>query len=143
MKRLIAERSVLYLGRMYAPGDALPASDGTMVAAWLRAKSAKWTGEAAEPQQSAQEGAVQAGGSPQDSQDQNEGQEGQENGQEAKMMEGHLDPEQLATMKKADLEKLAEQLGIDISGAKNNKERAELIASATVQVPETETGSAH
>ena len=30
MKRLIAERSVLYLGRMYAPGDALPASDGIM-----------------------------------------------------------------------------------------------------------------
>ena len=51
MKRLIAERSVLYLGRMYAPGDALPASDGIMVAAWLRAKSAKWTGEAEEPQQ--------------------------------------------------------------------------------------------
>lgn len=116
MKRLIAERSVLYLGRMYAPGDALPASDGIMVAAWLRAKSAKWTGEAAEPQQSAQE---------------------------AKMVEGHLDPDQLSTMKKSDLEKLAEQLGIDISGAKNNKERAELIASATVQVPETETGSAH
>ena len=127
MKRLIAERSVLYLGRMYAPGDALPASDGIMVAAWLRAKSAKWTGEAAEPQQSAQ----------------NKGQEGKENGQEAKMVEGHLDPDQLSTMKKSDLEKLAEQLGIGISGAKNNKERAELIASATVQVPETETGSAH
>lgn len=135
MKRLIAERSVLYLGRMYAPGDALPASDGIMVAAWLRAKSAKWTGEAAEPQQSAQEDAAKTDGS-QDSQGQNEG-------QEAKMVEGHLDPDQLSTMKKSDLEKLAEQLGIDISGAKNNKERAELIASATVQVPETETGSAH
>lgn len=134
MKRLIAERSVLYLGRMYAPGDALPASDGIMVAAWLRAKSAKWTGEAAEPQQSAQEDAAKTDGS-QDSQGQNEG-------QEAKMVEGHLDPDQLSTMKKSDLEKLAEQLGIDISGAKNNKERAELIASATVQVPETETGSA-
>lgn len=117
MKRLIAERSVLYLGRMYAPGDALPASDGIMVAAWLRAKSAKWTGEAAEPQQSAQEDAAKTDGS--------------------------QDPDQLSTMKKSDLEKLAEQLGIDISGAKNNKERAELIASATVQVPETETGSAH
>lgn len=136
MKRLIAERSVLYLGRMYAPGDALPASDGIMVAAWLRAKSAKWTGEAAEPQQSAQEDAAKTDGS-------QEGQEGKENGQEAKMVEGHLDPDQLSTMKKSDLEKLAEQLGIDISGAKNNKERAELIASATVQVPETETGSAH
>lgn len=59
------------------------------------------------------------------------------------MVEGHLDPDQLSTMKKSDLEKLAEQLGIDISGAKNNKERAELIASDTVRVPETETGSAH
>lgn len=142
MKRPIAERSVLYLGRMYAPGDALPASDGIMVAAWLRAKSAKWTGETAEPQQSAQEDAAKTDGS-QDSQGQNEGQEGKENGQEAKMVEGHLDPDQLSTMKKSGLEKLAEQLGIDISGAKNNKERAELIASATVQVPETETGSAH
>lgn len=142
MKRLIAERPVLYLGHMYDPGDTLPASDGTMVAAWLRAKSAKWTGEAAEPQQSAQEAAGQADGS-QDSRGQNGGQEAQENGQEAQMVEGHLDPDQLATMKKADLEKLAEQLGVDISGAKNNKERAELIASATVQVPETETGSAH
>lgn len=83
MKRLIAERSVLYLGRMYAPGDALPASDGIMVAAWLRAKSAKWTGEAAEPQQSAQEDAAKTDGS-QDSQGQNKGQEGKENGQEAK-----------------------------------------------------------
>ena len=102
MKRLIAERSVLYLGRMYAPGDALPASDGIMVAAWLRAKSAKWTGEAAEPQQSAQEDAAKTDGS-QDSQGQNEGQEGKENGQEAKMVEGHLDPDQLSTMKKSDL----------------------------------------
>ena len=89
-----------------------------------------------------QEDAAKTDGS-QDSQGQNKGQEGKENGQEAKMVEGHLDPDQLSTMKKSDLEKLAEQLGIDISGAKNNKERAELIASATVQVPETETGSAH
>ena len=35
MKRLIAERSVLYLGRMDAPGDALPASVGIWVAAWV------------------------------------------------------------------------------------------------------------
>lgn len=141
MKRLIAERSVLYLGRMYAPGDALPASDGIMVAAWLRAKSAKWTGEAEESRQEAQEGAGQADGS-QDSQNRNGGQEAQENGQEAGMVEGHLDPDQLATMRKADLEKLADQIGVDISGAKNNKERAELIAATTVQAPANETGGA-
>ena len=58
------------------------------------------------------------------------------------MLEGHLDAEQLATMKKADLEKLAGQLGVDISGAKNNKERAELIAAVPVQAPANETGGA-
>jgi hypothetical protein len=59
------------------------------------------------------------------------------------MVEGHLDPDQLATMKKAGLEKLAARLGVDISGAKNNKERAELIAATTVQAPANETGGAH
>ena len=70
------------------------------------------------------------------------GQEAQENGQEEGMVERHLDPDQLATMRKADLEKLADQLGVDISGAKNNKERAELIAAAPVQAPANETGGA-
>lgn len=135
MKKLIAKRPVLYLGRMYATGDTLPANDQKMVTAWLNAKSAEWGG------QEAQESAEQADGS-QGSQEQNEGQKAQGNGQEGKMVEGHLDAEQLATMKKAELEKLADQLGVDISGAKNNKERAELIAAAPVQAPENETGGA-
>lgn len=142
MKKLIAKRSVLYLGRMYDAGDPLPANDQKMVTAWLNAKSAEWDGqEAEECRQEAQEGAKQADGS-QGSQEQNEGQEDEENGQE-EMVEGHLDAEQLATMKKADLEKLADQLGVDISGAKNNKERAELIAAVPVQAPAHETGGAH
>lgn len=141
MKKLIAKRSVLYLGRMYDAGDTLPANDQKMVTAWLNAKSAEWDGqEAEECRQEAQEGAKQADGS-QGSQEQNEGQEDEENGQE-EMVEGHLDAEQLATMKKADLEKLADQLGVDISGAKNNKERAELIAAVPVQAPAKEAGSA-
>lgn len=140
MKKLIAKRSVLYLGRMYDAGDTLPANDQKMVTAWLNAKSAEWDGqEAEECRQEAQEGAKQADGS-QGSQEQNEGQEDEENGQE-EMVEGHLDAEQLATMKKADLEKLADQLGVDISGAKNNKERAELIAAVPVQAPAHETGA--
>lgn len=106
MKKLIAKRSVLYLGRMYDAGDTLPANDQKMVTAWLNAKSAEWDGQ-------------------------------------EEMVEGHLDAEQLATMKKADLEKLADQLGVDISGAKNNKERAELIAAVPVQAPAHETGGAH
>lgn len=135
MKKLIAKRSVLYLGRMYDAGDTLPANDQKMVTAWLNAKSAEWDG------QEAQEGAKRADGS-QGSQEQNEGQEAEENGQE-EMVEGHMDAEQLATMKKAALEKLADQLGVDISGAKNNKERAELIAAVPVQAPAHETGGAH
>ena len=150
MKKLIAKRPVLYLGRMYDAGDTLPANDQKMVTAWLNAKSAAWDGqEAGERHQEAQEDAEQADGS-QDNRSQNggqesqeNGQEAQENGQEAKMLEGHLDAEQLATMKKADLEKLADQLGVDISGAKNNKERAELIAAVPVQAPAHETGGAH
>ena len=142
MKKLIAKRPVLYLGRMYDAGDTLPANDQKMVTAWLNAKSAAWAGqEAGERHQEAQEDAEQADGS-QDSRSQNGGREAQENGQEAKMLEGHLDAEQLATMKKAELEKLADQLGVDISSAKNNKERAELIAAAPVQSPANETGGA-
>lgn len=142
MKKLIAKRPVLYLGRMYDAGDTLPANDQKMVTAWLNAKSAEWGGqEAQESRQEAQESAEQADGS-QGSQEQNEGQEAEENGQEAEMVEGHLDAEQLATMKKAELEQLAADLGMDISNAKNNRERAELIAAVPVQAPAKEAGSA-
>lgn len=142
MKKLIAKRPVLYLGRMYDAGDTLPANDQKMVTAWLNAKSAEWGGqEAQESRQEAQESAEQADGS-QGSQEQNEGQEAEENGQEAEMVEGHLDDEQLATMKKAELEQLAADLGVDISNAKNNRERAELIAAVPVQAPAKEAGSA-
>ena len=106
MKKLIAKRPVLYLGRMYDAGDTLPANDQKMVTAWLNAKSAEW------------------------------------GGQEAEMVEGHLDAEQLATMKKAELEQLAADLGVDISNAKNNRQRAELIAAVPVQAPAKEAGSA-
>lgn len=142
MKKLIAKRPVLYLGRMYDAGDTLPANDQKMVTAWLNAKSAEWgRQEAQERRQEAQESAEQADGS-QGSQEQNEGQEAEENGQEAEMVEGHLDAEQLATMKKAELEQLAADLGVDISNAKNNRERAELIAAVPVQAPAKEAGSA-
>lgn len=42
MKQLIAKRSILYQNRMYAPGQVLPAADGRMAEAWLRAGSAAW-----------------------------------------------------------------------------------------------------
>ena len=43
MKKLIAQRPVLYLGRSYERGAALPAQDRLMVEAWLRAGSAVWS----------------------------------------------------------------------------------------------------
>ena len=135
MKILIAKRSVLYLGRMYDPGDTLPANDQKMVTAWLNAKSAVWA------DQEAKEGEEQADVYT-DNQEQENATEGAEEGQGTEMVEGNLDPDQLATMKKDALEKLAVQLGVDISGAKNNKERAELIAAVTVQAPKSGTGSA-
>ncbi len=39
----------------------------------------------------------------------------------------------LERMTKADLEQMAQDMGVDISGAKNNRERAELIAAAEAQ----------
>ncbi|MFR3304048.1 MAG: hypothetical protein ACLTQP_01155 [Faecalibacterium prausnitzii] len=43
MKRLTAQRPILYGGRMYQAGDTLPAYDKRMVQAWLSAESAKMT----------------------------------------------------------------------------------------------------
>lgn len=116
MKKLIAKRPVLYMGRMYQAGDRLPAQEETMVAAWLDAGSAAWIGPEAEKD---------AG-----------------NGQEPEMVTGHLNAEDLAGMKKADLEDLAAKLGVDISRANNNDERAALIAAVEVQAPEQENGGA-
>jgi len=40
MKKLIAKRPIQYQGKLYARGDAVPANDPVMTAAWLRAASA-------------------------------------------------------------------------------------------------------
>ena len=47
---------------------------------------------------------------------------------------GRLDVEDLEKWKKADLEKLAEDMGVDISNARTNAERATILAAAEVQV---------
>ncbi len=74
----------------------------------------------------------------------NLGQNGQEAPEEAEssgdggtsaMLTGHLDAAQLERMSKADLLKLAADMGVDISAAKNQKERAQLIAAVEVQAP--------
>ena len=105
MKQLIAKRSILYQNRIYGPGEALPAADGRMAAAWLRAGSAAWQ----EDTPPAAEG--------------------------EKMRTGHLDPAQLAGMTKAQLADLAGELGLDVSAAKTKADLVALIGAAEVQAP--------
>lgn len=190
MKKLIAQRPIRYMGRTYERGEAIPAQDPKMVAAWLKANSAAWTGtdvedaaraaireavrrsrvndQAAEAiramgvtvEDTAGEfvgassmeeqiralfapGGLQNGGGTGEGQDHGDGgnvaQGGQnapgegENGQgggTSTMLTGHLEK-----WKKADLEKLAEDMGVDISRAKNNAERAAILAAVEVQAP--------
>ena len=105
MKQLIAKRSILYQNRIYSPGEALPAADGRMAKAWLRAGSAVWQ----EDTPPAAEG--------------------------EKMRTGHLDPAQLAGMTKAELTDLAGELGLDLSAAKTKADLVALIGAAEVQAP--------
>lgn len=44
MKKLIAKRLILYQGRNYNIGEAIPANDPVMTEAWLKAGSAAWEG---------------------------------------------------------------------------------------------------
>ena len=83
MKALTAKRAVLYQGRMYEPGDTLPAGDSKMVEAWLQAESAEWTGEAEEPAQEAPEGNQGATEAPEGNQDATEAPEGNQGTTEA------------------------------------------------------------
>ena len=127
MKRLTAQRPILYGGRMYQAGDTLPAYDKRMVQAWLSAGSAKMTGDAAAEATDATQDAQEAAGTTEDTQgtqeitDATEGtQESQENpggdhsGDDTDMVEGHLDPKQLEEMNKDDLKKLAKDMGVDL-----------------------------
>ena len=195
MKKLIAQCPIQYMGRTYESGEAIPAHDPNMVAAWLRANSAAWTGtdledtaraavlEAARRSKvndlaaeairamgvtiedtagefvgasSMEEqiralfnpGSLQNGGNAGERQDHggggNAAQGGQDTPGEGKngqggetpaMLTGHLIAEDLEKRKKADLEKLAEDMGVDISKARNNAERAAILAAVEVQAP--------
>lgn len=195
MKKLIAQRPIQYMGRTYERGEAIPAQDPKMVAAWLKADSAVWADTDMEGFVSAvvQEAArrskvndlaaeairamgvtieddagefvgassmkeqIRAMYAPGSLQDGGETKEGQEpagsgnhvqNGQEtpgegengqgggtSTMLTGHLDPAKLERMKKEDLLDLAAKLGVDVSAARKQRERAQLIAAAEVKAP--------
>lgn len=197
MKKLIAQRPIQYMGRTYERGEAIPAQDPKMVAAWLKANSAAWTGtdvedaartaireaarrsrvndQAAEAiramgvtiEDTAGEfvgassmeeqiralcanGGLQNGGGTGEGQDNTDGGNAVQGGQNAPgegengqgggataMLTGHLDAAKLERMKKEDLLDLAAKLGVDVSAARNQQERAQLIAAA-VQAPATD-----
>lgn len=198
MKKLIAQRPIQYMGRTYERGGAIPAQDPKMVAAWLKANSAAWTGtdvedaaraaireaarrsrvndQAAEAiramgvtiEDTAGEfvgassmeeqiralfapGGLQNGGGTGEGQDHGDGGNAAQGGQNAPgegengqgggapaMLTGHLDAAKLERMKKEDLLDLAAKLGVDVSAAKNQQERAQLIAAAEVQAHATD-----
>ena len=161
MKRLTAQRPILYGGRMYQAGDTLPAYDKRMVQAWLSAESAKMTDDAAEeatmPLQDAdggQDGTESADATQdtqgdadttegtQDAQDTadatggtQENTDGDHSGGDTDMVEGHLDPKQLEEMNKDDLKKLAKDMGVDLPRGAAKALIVERLAAAIVQTP--------
>lgn len=150
MKRLIAKRPILYLGRMYQEGEALPGGDAKMVDAWVRNKSAEWSGEndktAQDGTQGTQDGQDGAQGT-QDGQDGQDGTQGTQDGtqgtQDGGMIAGHLDPKDLESLKKADLERMATDMGLEISEAKTKADLIAVITAAEVYAPaENENGGA-
>ena len=145
MKKLIAAMPILYRGRMYQTGDRLPGDDANMVEAWLRNNSAQWDGaEDLEPPQGGRK-AVGVSQAPEPENDaQNEPEptgEGENEG--GGTISGHLDPEDLADLKKADLERMATDMGLEISKAKAKADLIAVIAAAEVYAPaENENGGA-
>ena len=153
MVKLTARRPILYQGRMYEPGDPLPAHDGRMVSAWLDAKSAEWTGE--KPATDTAENAAHAGTAEsagngleaaqesQDGKDATQGaQEGQDDDQDTvNMVEGHLDANDLEAMKKDDLERLADDMGVKLPRGATKALIVKLLAEEPVQAPASGGGA--
>ena len=133
MKRLIAKRPILYLGRMYQEGEALPGGDAKMVDAWVRNKSAEWSGENAKTAQDGTQGTQDGQGN----------QDGTQGAQDGGMIAGHLDPKDLESLKKADLERMATDMGLEISEEKTKADLIAVITAAEVYAPpENENGGA-
>lgn len=157
MKGLIAKRPILYRGRMYRDGENLPGDDTRMVAAWLENDSAELCGAEQDTamggREEAQEPPRGAGEHPGGIRGYREGQGAADGGQEAReqagegetggMIAGHLDPKDLEGLKKADLERMANDMGLDISKAKTKADLIAAITAAEVYAPaEDENGGA-
>ena len=152
MKGLIAKRPILYRGRMYKAGENLPGDDAKMVAAWLENDSAGLCGEAKGADRGGQEAGQEPENPPEVSGD-TEGQGAADGGQEDReqagegetggMIAGHLDPKDLEDLKKADLEHMATDMGLDTSKARTKADLIAVITAAEVYAPaESENGGA-
>lgn len=147
MKGLIAKRPILYRGRMYQAGDNLPGDDARMVDAWMENDSAERCGES---QNNAPDGAKGTQDGAQNTQDGQDGAKGAQDGaqntqgtQDGGMIAGHLDPKDLESLKKADLERMATDMGLEISEAKTKADLIAVITAAEVYAPaENENGGA-
>ena len=147
MKGLIAKRPILYRGRMYQAGDNLPGDDAKMVDAWLENDSAERCGES---QNNATDGAKGTQDGAQNTQGTQDGAKGTQDGaqntqgtQDGGMIAGHLDPKDLESLKKADLERMATDMGLEISEAKTKADLIAVITAAEVYAPaENENGGA-
>ena len=144
MKGLIAKRPILYRGRMYQAGDNLPGDDARMVDAWLENDSAERCGESQNNAPDGAKGTQDGAQNTQDGQDGAKGtQDGAQNTQDGGMIAGHLDPKDLESLKKADLERMATDMGLEISEAKTKADLIAVITAAEVYAPaENENGGA-
>lgn len=156
MKGLIAKRPILYRGRMYRAGENLPGDDTRMVAAWMENDSAELCGteqdaalggrEAAQEPPGEPESATKVSGDTEGQGAAGGGQEAQEQageGETGGTIAGHLDHKVLEGLKKADLERMANDMGLDISKAKTKADLIAAITAAEVYAPaEDENGGA-
>lgn len=142
MKRLTAQRPILYGGRMYEAGDTLPAHDKRMVQAWLSAKSAAVIDDAAEvpPPPADADGGQNDAEATQATEDTADETQSGDTGTE--MVEGHLTTEQLEEMTKDDLKKLAKDMGVDLPRGAAKALIVERLAAVTVQAPADNGGGA-
>lgn len=147
MKGLIAKRPILYRGRMYQAGDNLPGDDARMVDAWLENDSAERCGESQDNAPDVAKNTKDGAKGGQDGQDGAKGdQDGAQNTQDTQdggMIAGHLDPKDLEDLKKADLERMATDMGLEISKAKTKADLIAVITAAEVYAPaKNENGGA-
>lgn len=130
MERLIAKRPVLYQGRQYEAGEALPAHDTAMVTAWLRAGSAAMMGS------TAPEAPTPSGNNCQNAQNEPESGGTPTEGTDTQgAVDGNLDAAQLSEMSKDDLVALAKEMGVELPRGAAKALIVEKLASVTVQAP--------